>query len=66
MPWIEYRGHTPEVSVPTHNLAAVERGVPVEVPQHVADDLTLAGASPTWVLVDASARPALDDDELED
>lgn len=52
MPLIEYCGHTPVVSVPTYNLAEVVAGVPVDVPEHVAQDLTLGGTSATWVLVD--------------
>lgn len=62
MPLIEYRGHTPVVSVPAFQLAEVEHGVPVEVPQNVADDLTLAGASTVWVVVTPStAPPTLED-----
>lgn len=53
MPLIVYRGHTPVVSVPTHQLDDVERDVPVEVPDHVAADLTLGGTSAVWHLVDA-------------
>lgn len=50
MPLIEYRGHTPVVSVPTFQLADVERGVPTEVPADVAEALVGDGTGP-WVLV---------------
>lgn len=63
MPLIVYAGHTPEVSVPAHQLAEVKAGEPFEVPQHVADDLTAGGTSTTWLYADAA--PA-DDDSQED
>ncbi len=56
MPLVAYGGHTPVVSVPGFNLSDVERGVPVDVPEHVAEALTLGGASPDW-------RRVSDDDE---
>lgn len=46
---IEYRGHTPVVDVPIHQLAGVRAGVPFEVADDVAADLTLGGASEVWV-----------------
>lgn len=60
MPFIEYRGFTDVVNVPAHNIAEAKRGVPIEVPDHVADDLTLQGTSSTWVAVDP---PADDQDD---
>ena len=55
MKWIEYRGHADLVEVPTHQLEAEAR-TPVEVPDDVAADLTLGGASETWVEVPAPAK----------
>lgn len=60
MPLIVYAGHTPTVSVPGHNLAEVEHGVPVDVPAHVADDLTAGGTSRVWLYVDAAGDPPTD------
>lgn len=54
---IVYRGHTPEVSVPAHRLTATA-GVPVEVPDHVAADLTAGGTSTVWLEVDAKPSAA--------
>lgn len=48
---IVYAGHTPEVSVPAHQLAEIKAGVPFEVPDHVADDLTASGTSTVWLHV---------------
>lgn len=56
MKWIEYRGHADAVEVPTHHLEATN-GVPVEVPDDVAADLTAGGVSETWVEVAAPAKP---------
>lgn len=45
---IVYLGYTPLVCVPTWGLMQVRRGVPVEVPEAVAADLTLGGQSAYW------------------
>lgn len=52
MPLIEYRGHTPVVSVPAFRLVDVKAGESIDVPEHVAQDLTLGGTSAVWVRVD--------------
>lgn len=49
MPQIVYAGHTPEVSVPAHRLTEVRAGEPIDVPQHVRDDLTAHGTSSVWL-----------------
>lgn len=49
MPLIEYRGHTPVVSVPTFGLINVRAGEPIDVPTRVAEALTAGGTGP-WVL----------------
>lgn len=48
---IVYAGPHTVVSVPSHQLAEVEHGVPVEVPDHVAEDLTAGGTSTVWLAV---------------
>jgi hypothetical protein len=45
---IVYMGNTPAVSVPTHQLSEVHRGIPIDVPADVAEDLTIGGASNVW------------------
>lgn len=53
MPLIVYAGHTPLVDVPEFNLADVEHGVPIDVPEHVAEQLTAGGTSRVWLHVSA-------------
>jgi hypothetical protein len=55
---IVYRGSHDLVSVPAHRLVDVEHGVPVEVPDHVADDLTGGGTSLIWLAVGAKGKPS--------
>ena len=53
MPFIEYRGVHDVVDVPAWQLGAVAARTPVEVSAEAAVDLTLGGASETWVVVAA-------------
>lgn len=57
MPQIVYQGPHALVSVPAHQLADVEHGVPIDVPEHVAADLTLGGLSPVWLALDRKGVP---------
>ena len=50
MPLIEYVGFTPVVSVPTYQLSDVHAGVPIDVSEEIATDLTEGGTSSSWVV----------------